>query len=54
MPRAGRPEARRRRADFAAAEMKPGADLYFEEEDNRSSSPVVYRCRVLERVRSAS
>ena len=37
-----------RRKDFAAAEMVPGTDLYFEEQDNRSSAPVVYRLRVLE------
>lgn len=42
------PKAGRRRADFAAAEMKAGAELYFEQVDNRSSSPVVYRMRVLE------
>jgi uncharacterized protein DUF6675 len=38
-----------RRPDFTAAEMAPGQDLYFEQTDTRSSSPVVYRMRVLER-----
>ena len=39
----------RRRADFAAAEMTPGRDLYFDQRDNRSSGLVTYRMRVLER-----
>lgn len=42
------PKAGERRADFAPAEMKPGAELFYEETDNRSSAPVVYRMRVLE------
>ena len=42
------PEAGRRRADFTAAEMRAGAELYFEQRDNRSSDQVVYRMRVLE------
>ena len=42
------PQAAQRRADFAAAEMSAGAELFFEERDNRSSGPVVYRMRVLE------
>lgn len=42
------PETRQRRADFAAAEMALGADLYFAQEDSRSTSEVVYRLRVLE------
>lgn len=37
-----------RRADFASGEMQAGAELYFEQQDNRSSSAVVYRMRVLE------
>jgi hypothetical protein len=37
-----------RRADFAPAEMRAGAVLYFVEEDNRSSAPVTYAMRVLE------
>ena len=40
-------DARERRADFRPEEMKPGADLYFVEVDNRSSEPVTYRMRVL-------
>jgi hypothetical protein len=43
------PKAGERRADFTTAEMKPGAELFYEESDNRSSAPVVYRMRVLER-----
>jgi hypothetical protein len=39
---------RRRRPDFTAEEMKSGAELYFEELDNRSSDAVMYRLRVLE------
>ena len=42
------PGTRRRRADFAPAEMARGADLYFAQEDSRSSGEVVYRMRVLE------
>jgi hypothetical protein len=42
------PKAGERRADFAAAEMKPGVELFYEETDNRSAAPVVYRMRVLE------
>jgi hypothetical protein len=36
----------RPRADFTAAEMKGGSDLYFTETDNRSSQPVIYRMHV--------
>jgi hypothetical protein len=42
------PGTRRRRADFAPAEMARGADLYFAQEDSRSSGEVVYHMRVLE------
>jgi hypothetical protein len=42
------PGTRRRRSDFAPAEMVRGADLYFAQEDSRSSGEVVYRMRVLE------
>jgi hypothetical protein len=42
------PEPGRRRADFSVAEMKPGAELFYEERDNRSAGPVTYRMRVLE------
>jgi hypothetical protein len=41
-------DGQKRRSDFTVAEMKSGADLYFEEADNRSSDAVVYRLRVLE------
>jgi hypothetical protein len=42
------PDAARRRPDFTLAEMKGDTDLFFEEQDSRSSGPVVYRLRVLE------
>jgi hypothetical protein len=42
------PVTRRRRADFAPAEMARGADLYFAQEDSRSSGEVIYRMQVLE------
>jgi len=42
------PEPGRRRADFAPGEMKPGAELFYEERDNRSAGPVIHRMRVLE------
>ncbi|TDH57922.1 hypothetical protein E2C06_35350 [Dankookia rubra] len=42
------PVTRRRRTDFAVAEMARGVDLYFAQEDSRSSSEVIYRMRVLE------
>jgi hypothetical protein len=37
-----------RREDFAADDIRKGAVLHFVEEDNRSSTPVVYRMQVLE------
>ena len=37
-----------RRSDFAVDEIRSGAELYFVEEDNRSSEPVTYRMHVLE------
>jgi hypothetical protein len=37
----------KRRADFAAADIASGADLYFEQQDNRSSRPVTYRMHVV-------
>jgi len=37
-----------RRDDFAPGEIRPGAELYFVEEDNRSSHAVTYRMRVRE------
>lgn len=42
------PDAAERRPDFRAAEMKVGADLYFAQDDNRSTGVVVYRLRVRE------
>jgi uncharacterized protein DUF6675 len=42
------PDPDRRRADFTAAEMAGGEDLFFAQSDNRSSKEVVYRLRVLE------
>lgn len=39
-------DQQRRRGDFTASELKPGADLYFLQVDNRSSDPVTYRMRV--------
>jgi hypothetical protein len=37
-----------KRDDFAAREIRAGAELYFVQEDNRSSEPVTYRMRVLD------
>lgn len=42
-------DADRPRRDFEAAELVPGHDLYFVQRDNRSSAPVLYRMRILER-----
>lgn len=42
------PETRWHRADFTPAEMARGGDLYFAQQDSRSSGEVVYRMRVLE------
>ena len=36
-----------RRADFTLQELKSGTDLYFLQEDNRSSDAVIYRMRVM-------
>jgi len=36
-----------RRADFTADELASGTPLFFVEQDNRSSEPVVYRMRTL-------
>ncbi|HWT97833.1 MAG TPA: DUF6675 family protein [Terriglobales bacterium] len=38
--------AGKRRPDFAAADVISGADLYFEQQDNRSSRPVIYRMHI--------
>lgn len=40
-------DASLRRADFTAGEVASGASLFFVEEDNRSSKPVIYRMRAL-------
>jgi uncharacterized protein DUF6675 len=37
---------RQRRANFTLPELKSGADLYFLQQDNRSSDAVVYRMKV--------
>lgn len=42
------PDVARQRADFTIAEMALGQDLFFAQNDNRSSGTVVYRMRVLE------
>lgn len=41
------PDAAQRRADFSAADVVKGRDLYFAQSDNRSSGKTVYRDRVL-------
>jgi hypothetical protein len=40
------PGLAQRRADFTVAELTAGQDLYFAQQDNRSSAPVIYRLRV--------
>jgi hypothetical protein len=42
------PDPRQHRPDFAPAEMIGGADLFFAQDDNRSTGDVVYRLRVRE------
>ncbi len=42
------PDAAERRPDFGVAEMRAGTDLYFAQDDNRSTGDVVYRLRVRE------
>jgi hypothetical protein len=37
------------RSDFTPAEMQVGRELFFTEQDNRSSSPALYKIRVIER-----
>jgi hypothetical protein len=41
------PDARQRRLDFTLGELRAGIDLFFLQQDNRSSDAVVYRMRVL-------
>jgi len=36
----------KRRPDFGPADVTSGADLYFEQQDNRSSRPVIYRMHI--------
>ena len=40
------PESGHSRADFSLAEMKSGHDLYFAQQDNRTSEEVVYRMQI--------
>ena len=40
------PDSDHSRADFTLAEMKSGHDLYFAQQDNRTSEEVVYRMKV--------
>ncbi len=40
------PDTGHSRADFTLAEMKSGHDLYFAQQDNRTSEEVVYRMKV--------
>ena len=42
------PDATRRRRDFTAAEMRSYKELYFMQDDSRSSGKIVYRMRVRE------
>lgn len=44
------PDAKERRPDFSAAELKAGQNLYFVQRDSRSTGEVVYRMRVREAV----
>jgi hypothetical protein len=41
-------DGERRRRDFSLDEMKSGKDLYFIQDDNRSSGDVTYRMRMIE------
>lgn len=43
-----KPDSNNRRSDFAAAEMKPGIDLFFAQHDSGSADEVIYRMRVRE------
>jgi hypothetical protein len=44
----GGSEPRQRRADFTNAELRRGAELFFVQDDSRSSGEVIYRLRVKE------
>ena len=37
------------RSDFTPAEMQVGRDIFFSQQDNRSSDPVLYRMSVIQR-----
>jgi uncharacterized protein DUF6675 len=41
-------DSRHRRPDFTAAELRTGKDLYFLQDDSRSSGSVLYQMQVLE------
>ena len=43
------PDTNLRRADFSVSELGSGKVLYFSQQDNRSSEPVIYGFNVLER-----
>lgn len=40
------PNSEQQRPDFSSEELKSGRDLYFAQQDNRSSEAVVYRMKV--------
>ena len=40
------PRLELRRPDFTAAELATGRELYFVQDDNRSSAPVIYRLQI--------
>jgi hypothetical protein len=42
------PSTAQRRADFSAAELKQGQDLFFAQRDSRSTGEILYRMRMLE------
>ena len=42
------PAGKQPRADFSAAELRSGRDLYYSQSDNRSAGQVVYRMRAVE------
>ena len=44
-----RPAIKIARADFTAAELQAGQEMYFIEQDNRLSEPILYRMRIIER-----
>ena len=42
------PDPQRTRRDFAASDIRPGADLYYAQTDNRSARAVIYRLHIIE------